>query len=73
MDSTKIAYPYKFNPAHLGDESFRDLVHSVWCSIQDTREEGAQHRLVAKLIKLKAQVKIWLSEKKQKETLLMKI
>jgi hypothetical protein len=30
----RIAYPYKFNPAHLRDESFRDIVKSVWCEIR---------------------------------------
>jgi hypothetical protein len=63
----KIAYPYKFNPAHLGDESFRELVHTVWVSPQVTSEEGAQHRLIAKLIYLKSQVKSWLTKKKQQE------
>jgi hypothetical protein len=68
----RIAYPYKFNPAHVRDESFRDIVKSVWCANQGIREEGAQCRLVSKLIKLKSWVKKWIIEKKQRKKITMK-
>jgi endonuclease/exonuclease/phosphatase family metal-dependent hydrolase len=41
-----IAYPFKFNHACLHEESFGDLVRSVWCEHQGFGEEGAQSRLV---------------------------
>jgi hypothetical protein len=50
----KIAYPFKFNLACMCDESFGDIVRSVWCSHQGFGEEGSQRRLAMKLIKLKS-------------------
>jgi hypothetical protein len=48
-----VAYPFKFNPALLKDESFGDLVRDVWSNHQDSEVEGAQKRLARKLFKLK--------------------
>jgi len=67
FNHNKIVFPYKFNVAHLGEESFHDLVRSVWVSPQVTSEAGAQHRLVAKLSCLKSQVKSWITKEKQWE------
>jgi hypothetical protein len=67
-----VAYPFKFNPVCLKDETFGDLVQAVWSTQQDS-EEGAQRRLARKLIKLKARVKIWLAKGNKRNFDLMKI
>jgi hypothetical protein len=64
-----VAYPFKFNPAFLQEESFCDLVHSFWGSHQVVKEARAQRRLSRKISRLKSQVKIWLDEKNKKELL----
>jgi hypothetical protein len=62
-----VAYPFKFNHGCLKEESFCDLVWSVWNNNEVTEGFGAQLRLTKKLSRLKEQVKIWLVDKKKKE------
>jgi hypothetical protein len=64
-----VAYPFKFNPTCLQEESFCDLVRVVWGTQQEAEEAGAQRRLTRKLSLLKARVKIWLADRKKKELL----
>jgi hypothetical protein len=61
-----VAYPFKFNPTFLQEESFCDLVRAYWNSQQVDEGDGAQRRLSWKLSGLKAQVKIgWLTKRKR--------
>jgi hypothetical protein len=62
-----VAYPFKFNPSFLLEDSFCDLVQNYWGTQQDVVGDGAQHRLSTKLFGLKAEVKKWLATKKKKE------
>jgi hypothetical protein len=68
-----VAYPYKFNPACLKEESFCDLVRVVWGTQQEAEEVGAQRRLARKLSKLKSQVKIWLADRNKRNSYPLKI
>jgi len=61
-----VAYPFKFNPTCLQEESFCDLVRVVWGTHQGEEEAGAQRRLTRKLSLLKAWVKIWLADRKKR-------
>jgi hypothetical protein len=66
MVTNLVAYPFKFNPNCLQEESFCDLVRSVWSNHQEAEGYGAQSRLTRKLSMLKDQVKMWLVEKKRR-------
>jgi hypothetical protein len=54
-----IAYPFKFNPALLKEESFGALVREVWSNKELSEVAGAQYRLTNKLKILKGRVKEW--------------
>ena len=62
-----VAHPFKFNSACLREESFVELVWEVWNTHQDYEEEGSQRSLVRKMSMVKARVKVWINERKQKE------
>jgi hypothetical protein len=49
-DYSSVACPFKFNHAILKDESFGELVQSVWNAPHLCSVAGAQRRLVQKLI-----------------------
>jgi hypothetical protein len=61
------SYPFKFNPAWLREESFVQLVYSVWTDTSLPILGDLQGSLERKLNCLKEHTKIWLKEKKTKE------
>jgi hypothetical protein len=68
-----VACPFKFNHAFLKDESFGELVQSVWRAPHLCSVAGAQRRLVQKLINLKNHTKSWLCTKEIKDNRAMAV